>query len=174
MDELSGWRQMKVASWTAGGGTVFGEGEPRTRLRQLLNGGHSADELGGLARQAMEQALERPVRRLRLKVRHDPTNTYSADELRRALLQGLREGAFIHADDPVLRRLATDGSATNRACHFKDLEPSITNSDLELMLDDLDDLEGLFVCEKCAKPAWEIQDSRTSHCQCQCGALSCA
>jgi hypothetical protein len=173
-DETKGWRQVKVTSWTAAAGPVFGEAEPRRRLRQLLQHGQSADELGGLARQAMEQALERPVRRLGLRIRHDPTNMYSADEYRRALLDGLRVGCYVHADHPILRRLSTDGSVTNRACHFKDHAPGVTAADLELIVEDLDELDGLFVCGTCDKPAWEVRDSRTAHCQCPCGALSCA
>jgi len=173
-DETSGWRQVKVATWTADGGTVFGEADQRKRLRQLLAAGHAADELGGLARQCMEQALERPVRKLALRIRHDPNNGYSADEYRRALVDGLRLGGYIHAGHPVLQRLATAGSITNRACHFRDHEPSITIADLELLLDDLDALERLFDCEQCGKKAWQLRVAGSTRCQCLCGKLSCA
>lgn len=173
-DEAAGWRQLKVASWTPDGGTTFGEAKPRERLRDLLQRGHAPDELGGLARQAMEQALERPVRKLRLRIRHDPNNSYSADEYRRALLDGLGEGGYVHSQHPVLQRLATDRSVTNRACHFKEREPGVTAADLDILLDDLQELDELFVCKQCGKPAWEVRDATSSHCQCVCGALSCA
>ncbi len=173
-DETTGWHQVKIVSWTPSGGTVFGEANPRKRLRELLQKGHAADELGGLARGAMEQALERPVRKMGLRIRHDPHNLYSADEYRRALLDGLREGGYLHAQHPVLQRLATGGSVTNRACHFKDHEPGVTAADLELLLDDLDAFDALFRCDSCDKPPWEVRDIRSAHCQCPCGRLSCA
>jgi hypothetical protein len=147
---------------------------PVTRLRQLLAGGRAADELGGLARQAIEQALERPVRKLGLKIRHDPGNRYSADEYRRALLDRLSRENFPHAEDPVLRRLANDGSVTNRACHFKEHEPSVTKGDLEILLKDLETLDARFRCNGCGKRAWEIRDVSSGRCQCPCGQLSCA
>jgi AAA domain len=172
-DEAPGWKAIKVTSWSATDGPVFGESNVRGRLRERLQAGDAADELGGLARQAIEQALERPVRRLGLKIRHDPANTYSADEYRRALIDGLKQGGYAHANHSVLRRLATDGSVTNRACHFKDHDPGVTAADLEMLLDDLDELDAIFVCGKCQKRAWEVRTS-TGHCQCSCGALSCA
>jgi hypothetical protein len=173
-DETSGWRTLKVATWTPDGGTVFGEAEPRKRLGQLLQEGRAADELGGLARQCMEQALERPVRRLRLPIPHDPNNVYSAADYRRALLDGLRDGGYVHADHAVLKQLATNGSMTNRACHFKEHEPGITAQDLELLLTDLDVLDSLFYCDGCQKKAWDIRAAGSPHCQCECGKLSCA
>lgn len=173
-DETTGWRHVKVAAWTADGGTVFGDAEPRKRLRQLLADGQAADELGGLARQCMEQALERPVRKLGLCIRHDPNNVYTAGEYRHALLAGLRDGGYLHAGHTVLVRLATDGSVTNRACHFKETDASITSADLELLLDDLDELDALFDCERCGKKAWQMRIAGSTHCQCECGTLSCA
>jgi hypothetical protein len=173
-DETSGWARMKVTSWTPADGPVFGESDPRRRLRQRLQQGHAPDELGGLARQAVEQALERPLRRMGLRIRHDPGNQYSADEYRRALIKGLVDGGYAHAEHAVLRRLATDGTVTNRACHFKDHEPGITEADLDLLLEDLDELDSIFVCDTCERPTWEVQDRRTRRCQCSCGALTCA
>lgn len=173
-DEAPGWKAMKVTSWTPTDGPVFGDGGARARLRDRLQNGEAADELGGLARQAVEQALEQPVRKLGLRIRHDPTNTYSADEYRRALIDGLRDGGYAHAEHPVLKRLSTDGSVTNRACHFKGHDPGVTATDLELLLDDLEELEALFLCTNCNKKAWELRDKSTGRCQCVCGALSCA
>jgi hypothetical protein len=172
-DEAPAWKAIKVTSWTPTDGPVFGESDVRGRLRQRIQAGEAADELGGLARQAIEQALERPIRQLGLKIRHDPTNTYSAEEYRRALISGLRDGGYARADHPVLRRLATDGSVTNRACHFKDHDSGVTPADLELLLDDLDELDAIFYCDTCQKRAWEVR-SHSGHCQCSCGALSCA
>lgn len=173
--ETTGWSQLKVASWTAALGPTFGEGTARKRLCEQLDAGQAADELGGLARQAIEQALERPIRKLGLRIRHDPSNTYSPDEYRHALIDGLGEGNFPLADDPVLKRLASDSSVTNRACHFKDRDPSVTAADLRLLLDDLDELDNLFRCpdpdDGCGKAVWELQDAQRRRRQCNCGRL---
>jgi hypothetical protein len=171
-EETHGWCQVKVASWSPSDGTTFGEADPRKRLRELLDAGRAADELGGLARVAMEQALERPVRKMGLRIRHDPSNRYSADEYRRALLEGLRDGDYVHADHQILKRLATDGSVTNRACHFKAHEPGVTDADLRLLLEDLDDLDALFHCGRCDSPAWDEVSAHGGRCRCRCGDLA--
>jgi hypothetical protein len=172
--EARSWKSLKVKAWTPKDGPSLDEAEPRKRLARRLQDGEAADEMGGLARQAMERALERPVRKLGLKIRHDLTNTYAAEEYRRALIDGLRDGGFSLVDEPVLQRLATDGSVTNRACHFKDVDPGVTSEDLRVLLEDLQELDELFRCAECGKNVWEIRDARSLKNQCKCGGLTCA
>lgn len=107
-----------------------------------------------------------------MRIRHDPTNGYTADEYRRALVNGLREGNFPRAEDGVLTRLRTDGSVTNRACHYREHEPGITEQDLRILLEDLDELDRLFRCDSCSKKAWEVLHQGSTRCQCECGELS--
>ena len=172
--EAPDWLHEKVVAWTVLEGPSFGSANLRTRLRQKLDAGEPAEELGGLARLAIEQALERPVRKLGLKIRHDPFNVYAAAEYRQALVDGLADGDFPRAEDEVLNRLRTAGSVSNRACHYKDHEPGITEEDLRLLLEDLAALDRLFRCDECTKAVWEISAQGSSRCQCKCGALSCA
>lgn len=172
--EAPQWQVEKVTAWTPSEGPTFGPGNTRARLRERLDSGEPAEELGGLARQAMEEALERPVGKMGLKIRHDPTNGYAADEYRRALVGGLSEGGFPRADDEILVRLRTDGSITNRACHYSDCEPGITEQDLRILLEDLDALDQLFHCDTCGKKAWEVPHQGSTRCQCECGELTCA
>lgn len=169
-----GWRNEKIVAWSTREGPSFGSGTMLGRLKERLDAGEPAAELGGLARQAMEEALERPLRKLQLKIRHDPQNVYSADEYRRALVDGLTDGGFQKADAPILQRLRSANSITNRACHFKDHIPDITAPDLRMLLDDLEELDELFTCESCGKKVWEITEQGSRHCRCTCGSLSCA
>ena len=173
-EEAPQWAALKVTSWTPADGPSFKPAAPLKRLTERLAAGEAADELGGLARQALEQALELPVRQLGLKIRHDPKNVYAADEYRRALLDGLNSGSFPKLDAPVLGRLGTSGSVTNRACHFRDQDPSVTTVDLETLVADLDELNTLFDCDECGEKAWKVRDSRSSRAQCTCGDLHCA
>jgi hypothetical protein len=172
--EAPEWRGEKVTAWSPVDGPTFGPSDMRARLRERLDAGEPAEELGGLARQAIEAALERPVGKMGLRIRHDPTNGYTADEYRRALVDGLREGNFPRADAEVLTRLRTGGSVTNRACHYREHEPGITEQDLRILLEDLDELDQLFRCDSCAKRAWEVLHQGSTRCQCECGELSCA
>ncbi|HEY0317941.1 MAG TPA: AAA family ATPase [Solirubrobacterales bacterium] len=172
--EAPAWLLEKVTAWTPQEGPSFGSASMRTRLKERLDAGEPAEELGGLARQAMEEALERPVRKLGLKIRHDPNNVYSADEYRRALVDGLADGGFPRAEDSILNQLRTDGSTSNRACHFRDHEPSVSEQDLRVLLEDLEALDQLFHCDNCEKKVWQVPHKGSSRCQCQCGELSCA
>lgn len=172
--EAPDWLQSKVTAWSTTQGPTFDSARTVERLRKRLDAGEPAEELGGLARQAIEEALERPVRKLGLKIRHDPTNTYAADEYRRALIDGLAEGKFPKANDPILAQLRTDGSTSNRACHFRDQEPGITEQDLRVLLEDIGKLEKLFHCDVCDKKVWAVPQAGSAHCQCECGQLSCA
>jgi recombinational DNA repair ATPase RecF len=172
--ESPDWLLEKVTAWTPQEGPSFGSGSMRKRLKERLDAGEPAEELGGLARQAIEEALERPVRRLGLQIRHDPSNLYSADEYRRALVDGLANGGFPRAEDSILDRLRTDGSISNRACHYRNHEPGVTEQDLRVLLDDLDALDRLFHCSTCGKKVWEVPHQGSSRCQCECGELSCA
>jgi len=172
--EAPGWLRRKAVNWLPTEGPTFDDARNVARLRARLDQGESAGELGGLARLAIEEALERPVQKLGLPIRHDPSNSYTAEEYRRTLIRGLKAGEFQRAEDPVLRRLSTDGSVTNRACHFKDQDDGVTEEDLRVLIDDIEALENLFVCTKCEKKLWEIRDFTSRHCQCACGELSCA
>lgn len=172
--EAPQWQVEKVTAWTPSDGPSFGPSDMRARLRERLDAGEPAEELGGLARQAIEEALERPVRKMGLKIRHDPTNNYTADEYRRALVDGLSDGGFPRADDEILVRLRTDGSATNRACHYSEREPGITEQDLRILLEDIEALDQLFLCEKCKKKVWQVPHQGSERCQCECGELTCA
>jgi hypothetical protein len=174
VSQETGWLAQKVARWDPLHGPDFGEAEPRTRLRQLLNAGHSADELGNLARQSVERTLERLVYRLRLPIRHEPTNMYSARDYLDALVTGLINGNFPRANDEALKHLQTDNSVTNRLCHYKPGDPAPTESDLTLLLEDLTALDEVFRCSNCKTPAWKVQVQGSSRCQCSCGQLSCA
>lgn len=172
--ESPDWLLEKVTAWTPQEGPSFGSGNMRKRLKERLDAGEPAEELGGLARQAIEESLERPVRRLGLQIRHDPTNVYSADEYRRALVDGLANGGFPRAEDSILDRLRTDGSISNRACHYRNHEPGVTEQDLRVLLEDLESLDRLFHCNTCEKKVWEVPHQGSSRCQCACGELYCA
>ena len=172
--EAPDWLDEKVTTWTPQLGPSFGPGDMRARLNERLNTGEPAEELGGMARLAIEEALERPIQKMGLKIRHDRNNGYTADEYRRALIDGLKVGKFPRADAEILKRLATDGSVSNRACHFRDHEPGVTEQDLRVLLDDLDDLDRLFECQTCTKKVWEVIHQGSTRCQCTCGELSCA
>jgi hypothetical protein len=174
VNQETGWLTQKVARWDPRQGPDFGEAEPRARLRQLLNAGHSADELGNLARQSVERTLERLVYRMRLPIRHEPANMYSAKDYLDALVSGLAKGNFPRADDQALKHLQTDNSVTNRLCHYKPGDPTPTESDLTLLLEDLKALDEIFRCSNCGTPAWKVQVQGSSRCQCTCGQLGCA
>lgn len=172
--EAPEWILEKIVAWSIREGPSFGSANMRVRLKEKLDAGEPAEELGGLARQAIEEALERPVRRMGLKIRHDPGNIYTADEYRRALVAGLTEGKFPRADADVLKRLQTDGSISNRACHYRNQEPGVTEQDLRVLLEDLEALDHLFRCDTCGKKVWDVPHQGSTRCQCECGALSCA
>jgi recombinational DNA repair ATPase RecF len=172
--EAPGWKDEKVIAWTPREGPSFGAGSMRARLEEKLDAGEPAAELGGLARQAIEEALERPLRRMGLKIRHDPQSVYSAEEYRQALIEGLTSGGFPKAGAPVLQRLQSTNSITNRACHYKDNMPSITEADLRVLLDDIEELDQIFICDGCGKRAWAVSQRGSTRCQCNCGTLSCA
>jgi recombinational DNA repair ATPase RecF len=172
--EAPNWLDEKVTAWTPQSGPSFGPGEMRARLKERLDAGEPAEELGGMARLAIEEAMERPIQKMGLKIRYDRDNVYTADEYRRALIDGLRVGKFPRADAEILKRLATDGSVSSRACHFRDHEPGVTEQDLRVLLDDLADLDRLFECQACNKKVWEVIHQGSTRCQCICGELSCA
>jgi len=92
--EAPDWLDEKVTAWTPRSGPSFGPGEMRTRLKERLDAGEPAEELGGMARLAIEEALERPIQKMGLKIRYDRDNGYPADEYRRALIDGLKAGKF--------------------------------------------------------------------------------
>ena len=50
----------------------------------------------------------------------------------------------------------------------------VTAADMELLLQDLEELDKLFICDSCDKPTWEVDDASSPHCQCPCGKLSYA
>lgn len=62
--EAPQWRVEKVTAWTPVDGPTFGPSNMQARLRERLDAGEPAEELGGPARQAIEEALERPVRKM--------------------------------------------------------------------------------------------------------------
>lgn len=95
-------------------------------------------------------------------------------QIPRALVDGLSDGGFPRADDEILVRLRTDGSATNRACHYSEREPGITEQDLRILLEDIEVLDQLFLCEKCEKKVWQVPRQGSERCQCECGELTCA
>jgi hypothetical protein len=169
---LPGWRFSQVASWTPQGGPVISDGDAREQLRVRLAEGRSAAELGGLARVALEQGLSLPLEKLGLEIRYDPLGRHSAHEYLVALRRGLRDRKANVAADVLLARMEADSYLVNLGAHDRPADPGLTVEELNRLVEDLKELEEMFVCSGCGDPVWTLARDAGRHHQCTCSALA--
>lgn len=166
-----GWVWKEIQGWTPAGGPVISDGDPLTRLRERLEAGQSASDLGGLARVVVEEGLARPLHKLGYRVRYDPQGRHSAWELFTELRRGLREAKSPLADIPVLNRIEGDTYLSNFGAHYQQSTGGLTVSDLRRLVDDFEELASAFVCANCEQPVWAAETTKRKH-QCRCSALA--
>ncbi len=168
---FSGWRFWQIVAWNPKEGPVLSEGDPLKRLKDRLDAGEAAIDLGSLARFALERGLSRPLERLGLPIRFDRRSRYSAREYLDALQKGLADRGSSLQDLSVLNRMRGESYLVNVAAHDRQADPSLSTEDLRQMVADLEELNTNFTCSDCGRPVWEMQKGVGSF-QCKCSKLS--
>ena len=110
---FTGWRFWQIVAWSPSEGPVLSEGDPLKRLKQRLDNGEAAADLGSLARFALERGLSRPLERLGLPIRFDRHQLHSAPEYLDALQKGFAERGSALRDLPVLTRMRGEAYLAN-------------------------------------------------------------
>lgn len=164
-----GWRFHQVVAWTPQGGPALGDGRPIGRLRELIDAGLSAAEIGSAARAALEATLARPVSRLGYLVPLSEATRPTAMTLLIALQRGLKKNGSELAGSAALARIAADSYMANLGSHHQTALPTPSVDDVIRLATDLEALEADFTCNVCQKAVWSIP-SGSAH-TCGCGAL---
>lgn len=164
-----GWRFHQIVAWTPQGGPVLGDGRPIGRLRELIDAGLSAAEIGSAARAALEATLARPVSRLGYLVPLSEATRPTAMTLLIALQRGLKKNGSELAGSVALARIAADSYMANLGSHHQTALPTPGVDDVIRLATDLEALEADFTCDVCHKAVWSIP-SGSAH-TCGCGAL---
>lgn len=165
-----GWRFRQICQWTPSGGPILAEGDLVLRLDQRLKAGHAARDLSGLARQALEESLARPLRKLGYPIRYDPVGRFAAGELLTALRAGLSH-AGASLGSAVLNRIQADSYMTTLGVHYRPGMPDPSVDDLSRVVEDLRDLESEFTCGECQQAVWSVTTSSGHH-RCGCKKLA--
>ncbi|MCY4085397.1 MAG: hypothetical protein OXG37_00555 [Actinomycetia bacterium] len=165
------WRFWQIAAWTPREGPTLSEGDPLRRLKDRLDAGETASDLGGLARLALERGLSRPLERLHLAIRFRRNGRHAAIEYLDALLEGLAERESALKDLAVLTRMRGASYLVNIGAHDRHTDPNLSTNDLRQIVEDLQELDGCFRCTDCGRPAWELQKG-SNHFQCRCSKLA--
>ncbi|HJZ36877.1 MAG TPA: hypothetical protein VJ204_11470, partial [Solirubrobacterales bacterium] len=165
----AGWRFHQIVAWTPKGGPVLADGRPIARLRELIDAGLSAAEIGSSARAALEATLARPVSRLGYLVPLREATRPTGMTLLIALQRGLKKSGSELAGSPALARIAADGYMANLGSHHQTSMPTPSVDDVIRLATDLEALEADFTCDVCHKPVWTVP-SGSDH-TCGCGAL---
>jgi recombinational DNA repair ATPase RecF len=167
--EAPDWEFHEIVAWTPSGGPVLGAGDPLNALADGLDRGESAAALGGHARRALESRLGKIVMKLGCRIAYDPAARYTAHDYLQALVRELKERNSEVAASDVLRRMDTASYMATRTVHTRSDRPEATSDELRRMVEDLRDLDAIFRCGGCGKPAW-FAESDDGH-QCGCGKL---
>jgi hypothetical protein len=167
----AGWVHRQISQWTPTGGPVIVEGDPLRRLRQRLDAGEGAAELGSIAREALESGLAQPLERLQYPIEYRAQARYTGKEYLIALRKGLSAADSTLAEAPVLARLEADVFVTNLGSHYQPDLGGAETSDLERLADDLDEVRELFTCGSCKLPVWNRGRGPGRH-TCHCKALA--
>lgn len=164
-----GWRFHQVVAWTPQGGPALGDGRPIGRLRELIDAGLSAAEIGSAARAALEATLARPVSQLGYLVPLSEATRPTAMTLLIALQRGLKKNGSELAGSAALARIAADSYMANLGSHHQTALPTPSVDDVVRLATDLEALEADFTCDVCHKAVWTVP-SGSAH-TCGCGAL---
>lgn len=167
----SGWDHRRISQWTPKGGPCLVEGDPLTRLRERLNEGHSADELGSLAREAFEAEISKPLEPLRYSIEYRSNGRYTGMDYLIALRKGLSAAKSGLADAEVLKRLEADNFVVNLASHYQPNLSGAEAADFHRLVDDLEEVRELFRCDDCGELVWTTGERAGRH-SCACKALA--
>jgi hypothetical protein len=167
----SGWDHRRISQWTPKGGPCLVEGDPLTRLRERLDEGHSADELGSLAREALEAEISKPLERLKYSIEYRSNGRYTGMDYLIALRKGLSAAKSNLADAEVLKRLEADNFVVNLASHYQPNLSGAEAADFRRLVDDLEEVRELFRCDDCGELAWTTGERAGKH-SCACKALA--
>lgn len=167
---VSGWLWEEIVGWTPQGGPVLGSGDPVKRLRERLDAGDSASELGGLARRALEQSLALPVEKLGYEIRYDPHQRHTGYAFLRALRRGLKQNKSPITALPIFQRMEGANYMASLGAHHRPDAPAVTRDDLYRLVEDLEGLAQVFVCQSCDQPVWAAE-VKGKH-QCRCSGLA--
>jgi hypothetical protein len=167
----SGWEHQRIDGWSPKGGPVLVSGNPLELLRKRLAEGKGPDELGGVARQAFELELSRPLEKLMYSIEYHSNGRYAAMEYLIALRRGLKAAKSSIADEGVFARLEADSFVINLTAHDQPILDGAETADFDQLVKDLAEVRSLFKCEKCGDSAWTRGERAGKH-TCGCKALS--
>lgn len=167
----SGWDHLRIDGWSPKGGPVLVPGNPLKLLRKRLAEGKGPDELGGVARQAFESELSRPLEKLMYSIEYHSNGRYTGMEYLIALRRGLKEAKSPIAGEDVFARLEADNFVINLTAHDQPILSGAETADFDQLVKDLEEVRSFFKCEKCGDPAWAQGDSAGKH-TCGCKVLS--
>jgi len=166
-----GWEHWQITQWTPTGGPVLAQGEPLARLKERLEQGDSASELGSIARQALESELARPLEKLRYPIEYHSNGVYTGMDYLIALRKGLTSAKSPLAEEEVLGRMEADTFITNIGSHYQPELGEVEASDLSRLLADLEEVRSIFRCGDCNEQVWAMGDRPRKH-TCRCKALA--
>jgi AAA domain len=157
----------RIVAWTPTGGPLLGEGDPRKRLGERLSEGATAQELGGIGRVALEEALQKPLEKLELPIRYDRGARYSPIQLLQALKGGLAKRRWDADSLQLLQRMEGSAYMLNLGVHNRPDSGALSEQDFHLLIQDLEALEKLLECPDCGTPVWlEQRGGANFHCKC--------
>lgn len=167
----SAWDHRRISQWTPKGGPHLASGDPLQRLRELLDEGRGADELGGIAREAFEAEIAKPLEPLDYLIEYHGNGRYTGMDYLKALRRGLKAAKSEIAKADVLSRLAADNFVVNLAAHDQPILSGAETADFRHLVDDLEEVRELFHCDDCGEPVWASGDEMGKH-HCTCTALA--
>jgi len=167
----SAWDHRRISQWTPKGGPCLASGDPLQRLRDLLDGGRSADELGGIAREAFEAEISKPLEPLDYLIEYHDNGRYTGMDYLKALRRGLKAAKSEIAKADVLSRLSVDNFIVNLAAHDQPIMSGAETADFRRLIEDLEEVRALFSCDGCGEPVWATGDEMGKH-HCSCKALA--
>jgi exonuclease VII small subunit len=167
----SGWDHRRISQWTPKGGPCLVEGDPLKRLRERLDEGHSADELGSIAREAFEAEISKPLEPLKYSIEYHSNGRYTGMDYLIALRRGLSAAKSDLAEADVLKRLEADNFVANLASHHQPNLSGAEAADFRRLVNDLEEVRALFHCDDCGEPVWATGKKTGKH-NCACEALA--
>jgi DNA repair exonuclease SbcCD ATPase subunit len=167
----STWNHRRIAQWTPKGGPHLASGDPLQRLDELLDEGRSADELGGIGREAFEAEISKPLEPLEYLIEYHDNGRHTGMDYLKALRRGLKTAKSEIAKADVLSRLAADNFVVNLAAHDQPILSGAETADFRRLVEDLKEVRELFRCDACGEAVWAMGDKRGEH-HCSCKALA--
>jgi hypothetical protein len=171
---VRGWDFKEIIAFSPAGGPVVSDADPRVVLRERLDRGDTAMEVGTLARRALEQGLSTPLWKLGYEIRYDPDQRYGPHDYLTALRRGFKRSKSRLSGEPVLARIEVASYMTTFTAHDRADSSALTTDDLYRLVDDLDELDAALHCSTCGDPVWKErrQQSGGPVLHCKCGALA--